>query len=88
MQQQGKTKRISGLWVNEMSDGTKYFSSPPQKDENLLVMLPVGEKFMIFKNKFKDKPNSPEYVLMMTEGSQQEQQVNDSDDDLDDDIPF
>ena len=43
---------------------------------------------MIFKNKFKGKPNSPEYVLMMTENSQQEQQVNDSDDDLDDDIPF
>jgi len=72
--------------VNESADGTKYFSSPPQKDENLLVVLPVGEKFMIFKNKFKDKPNSPEYVLCMTEGSQQ--QVNDSDDDLDDDIPF
>ena len=72
--------------MNESADGTKYFSSPPQKDENLLVVLPVGEKFMIFKNKFKDKPNSPEYVLCMTEGSQQ--QVNDSDDDLDDDIPF
>lgn len=48
----GEMIQISGLWLNESKGGEKYFTG-----------YMGNAKILIFKNKFKEADNQPDYIL-------------------------
>lgn len=71
-------KKLTGLWLNETKNGEKYFSGS-------LGFL----KMLIFKNKYKETENHPDYLIYLApkeEKKTEDEPVKAEDDN--DDLPF
>lgn len=76
---------VCGLWINETKNGDTYLSGT------------IGNiKIMVFKNQRKEKPNHPDYNLVIAPKKRSEKTEGEGNDDFiapqdaspDDDIPF
>ena len=56
-------EKLSGLWLNESKNGTKYFSGSND-----------GKKYTIFKNTYKEKDSQPDYNLYVEPLNRYEEQ--------------
>ena len=68
---------ITGLWLNESKNGEKYFSG-----------YMGSAKVLIFKNKFKERENQPDYVLYVTANPKQQDDQDKQDTTPSSRIPF
>ena len=59
--------KLGGLWINETKDGEKYFNGK----------LSPTTKVMIFKNKYKDTENHPDYIMYLAANKKPEDQNTD-----------
>lgn len=58
-------KTISGLWLSE-----KGHLSAKTRDE---IVIPAGTTFFVFKNKKRDKENSPTHTLCIAVDDEQQE---------------
>jgi len=58
------TKKIGALWLKTMSNDTKYFSGVIQD-------LRGDINIAVFKNDRKEKPNQPDYNIVLSERQEQ-----------------
>lgn len=66
---------LTGLWVHETKDGSKYFSGK----------LGIGGKVLIFKNTYAEEPNDPQYKMYMVAS---EKKTDDAPQEPAEDLPF
>ncbi len=71
-------KTISGLWLSE-----KGHLSAKTRDE---IVIPAGTTFFVFKNKKRDKENSPTHTLCVAVEDEEGQQTRSQQED--DNEPF
>lgn len=58
-----KFKTIGAAWTRKSFKGTEYISITIDPDKFKKIYIEDYKKFCLFKNKFKDQPDQPDYTL-------------------------
>ena len=72
-----KSIRITGFWLNESKDGTRYLSCAKLNEETIQNLTEALQKFgtdakiLLFPNGFKEEnKKSPDYNMIIADASQ------------------
>lgn len=61
MDKENQLIELAALWLNEAKDGSKYMSGKIN-----------GLNVLVFKNKFKEKDNQPDYRIYLAKAEKKE----------------